>query len=57
LYTQPIYGEAKVVKEEVVKLKENEEKLNAALKKKDNLATTSSSSLMLTVQPSNTERF
>ncbi len=40
LYTQPIYGEAKVVKEEVVKLKDNEEKLNAALKKKDNLATT-----------------
>ncbi|HRH31450.1 MAG TPA: hypothetical protein PK950_02180 [Candidatus Paceibacterota bacterium] len=40
LYTQPIYNEAKAVRAEVDKLKESEEKLNAALKKKDNLATT-----------------
>lgn len=40
LYTQPIYTEAKEVKAEVVKLDEAVTKLNAALKKKDNLATT-----------------
>ncbi len=40
LYTQPIYGEAKEVKAEVAKLKDAQTKLDAALKKKDKLATT-----------------
>jgi Tfp pilus assembly protein PilO len=39
LYTQPIYNEAKVVKAEVAKLKDAQTKLGAALKKKDQLAT------------------
>ena len=40
LYTQPIYNEAKTMKVEVAKLKDAQTKLDAALKKKDKLATT-----------------
>ena len=39
LYTQPIYTEAKGVKAEVTKLSDAQTKLEAALKKKDKLAT------------------